>query len=264
VGTAAAQSTVPGEFEPSPTYAYAVFAGSGVYTLDDRRAYILRMPFSWTWRHANHETGEWGAKLLLPVTVGVTDFDNIEDLPDLSIDNLSTLTFVPGVDFEYVLRPNLFIKPFVHTGIGWEFQDNEKTFVWGAGVRARLALPQSNSNWLIGGEILVAGDVPGDDEPSTDLSRISLGVEYKKPLSWRLGDRQTALHTQLIGYHYVDEANFNTAQGDTTLRSTVQLGFAVGVEPAIKVLGFSMSQIGIGFRYGEDFSAITLVTSFPF
>jgi len=261
VGAAAAQSTVPGEFEPSPTYSYAVFVGSGVYTLNDRRAYILRMPFSWTWRQASHETGEWGVKFLLPVTVGVTDF---EDLPDLSTDNLSTLTFVPGVEFEYALRSNLFIKPFLQAGIGWEFQDHESTFVWGAGVRARLALPQTNSNWLIGGEILVAGDVPGDDEPSTDLSRISLGVEYKKRLKWQLADRQTSLHTQLIGYHYVDEANFNSPKGDITLRSTVQLGLAIGVEPALKFLGFSVGQIGLGYRYGDDFSAVTLVTSFPF
>jgi hypothetical protein len=264
VGVAAAQSTVPERFDPTPNFSYAVFVGSGIYTLNDRRVYIARMPFSWKWRKADEQPGALGIRFLLPATVGVTNFEHIEDLPSLSIDDLSSLSFVPGVELEYAATPNLFVKPFLQAGLGWEFQDEETTFVWGAGMRARLALAQDKSDWLVGGEVLAAGNVPSDEQPSTSLSRIGLGIEHKYPLRWQLSDRKTSLHTQLIGYHYVDEATFNSPQGDIKLRSTIQFGLSIGVEPAIRFLGFSVRQIGLGYKYGEDFSAITIVTSFPF
>jgi hypothetical protein len=67
------------EEEGVPNYAYSVFAGTGVYKIDDRRIYILRVPMKFDLKKIDYEAGEkYGLRLLLPVSVGITDFEDAE------------------------------------------------------------------------------------------------------------------------------------------------------------------------------------------
>jgi len=264
IGRAISQTPAPVVFDAVPNYSYAVFAGSGIYRLDDRKIFIGRMRFSRAWREPSAESGSPGIRFLLPVTVGITDFEDFDDIPNLTVDDLATLSFVPGVELEYVLRKNLSIKPFAQAGLGWELDDGDSTFVWGAGARARLTVPRAKSAWVLGGELLLAGNVPGDDEPSTDFTRMGLGLEYEFPLRWKMWGRQTSLHAQLIGYHYFNEAEFNSPRRDIMLDDIIEIGLSFGFDPAVKFLGIPVRQLGLGYKYSPDVNAITLVTSFPF
>ena len=259
-----AQATDPIEYSVAPNYSYAVFVGSGVYTLDDRRVYVARMGFSWHWKEADAATGDLGVKFLLPVTVGITNFEDFEDLPDLTVDDISTLSFVPGVELEFALSERFSVKPFAQAGVGLEFQDKDTTFVWGAGVRSRYTKTLGKSDWILGGELMAAGNVPGSGVESSSIVRAGFGVEHVYPLAWEWNGRRTTLHTQLIGYHYPNEATFDAPASDISIDNTIQLGMAIGIDPAFKFLGISVRQVGVGYKHGNDISAITLVTSFPF
>ena len=264
IGRTVAQAPTSVVFDAVPNYSYAVFVGSGIYRLDDRKIFIARMRFSRTWTEPDAESGSPGIRFLLPVTVGITNFEDFDDIPNLVVDDLATLSFVPGVEFEYVVRPNLSIKPFAQAGFGWELQDGDLNFVWGAGMRARMTLPRKKSAWVLGGELLVAGNVPGDDEPSTDFTRMGLGLEYKFPIRWTMLGRQSSLHAQVIGYHYFNEAEFKSPRRDIMLDDIIQIGLSIGIDPAAKFLGIPVRQLGLGYKYGSDVSAIILITSFPF
>ena len=41
-------------------------------------------------------------------------------------------------------------------------------------------------------------------------------------------------------------------------------GLALGVDPPIKLLGFTIDRLGLGYRYGDDYRALVLVRKFPF
>ena len=116
----------------------------------------------------------------------------------------------------------------------------------------------------MGGELLLAGNVPGDDEPDTQLTRMGLGLEYSFPLRWTMLGRQTSLHTQVIGYHYFNDAEFKSPRGDIVIYDSIEISVSLGIDPAAKFLGIPIRQLGLGYKYGSDISAITLVTSFPF
>ena len=264
MGQGSAQSTAPVDFEEIPNYAYGVFAGTGIYRLDDRRIFIARINYSRTWKEPSPETGSPGVRFLLPVAVGITNFETFEDILGLEVDNIATLSFVPGIELEYVVRPNLSIKPFAQAGWGWELEDGGSDFIWGAGARARWTLPRESSAWDLGGELLVAGNVPGEDDPSTGFTRMGLGLEYKFAMRWTMLGRQASLHAQVIGYHYFTDAKFKSPVRDIELANSVQIGLSIGIDPSARFLGIPVRRLGLGYRYSTDFDAIIFVTSFPF
>ena len=51
------------------SYSYAVFIGTGLYELDDRRIFVFRIPGSLQLRELNPD--QMGIKLLLPVAIGI-------------------------------------------------------------------------------------------------------------------------------------------------------------------------------------------------
>ena len=106
--------------------------------------------------------------------------------------------------------------------------------------------------------------MPGDNNPSTKFTRLGLGVEYKFPMHWQMLRRQTSLHTQVTGYHYLNDAEFKSPGRDIMLDNIIQIGLSIGIDPPAKFLGIPIRQLGLGYKYGSDISAITLVTSFPF
>ena len=84
-------------------YAYSSWIGSGFYKIGDRTVYLLRGPFSYTLREADSEN--WGLELLFPATIGFHDFSDGQD-------NQTTFTFVPGVQFDFPVLDNWWLKPF--------------------------------------------------------------------------------------------------------------------------------------------------------
>ena len=115
----------------------------------------------------------------------------------------------------------------------------------------------------MGGELLLAGNVPGDDEADTQLTRMGLGLEYSFPLRWTMLGRQTSLHTQVIGYHYFNDAEFKSPRGDIVIYDTIEISVSLGIDPAAKFLGVSVHQLGLGYKFSSSIKAVTLVTSFP-
>ena len=242
-----------------------MFVGTGYYRLDDRRLFVLRMPMSWALTDPDPETEQPGIRLLLPVAAGVVNFDELSDLPELSIDDLATLSFVPGLELEYSVNNEWSLKPFIQAGQGRDLKSSRSTFVWGVGMRARYqATDGALSNWLFGGEFLAAGNEPDNDDPNTRFSRLGAAAEHRHPLNWTLLDRRTSLHTRVLGYYYMNDANFVPPIESTRLDYSVELSVSLGIQPPVEYLGLSMAQLGVGYKIGDDLRAITLVYSFPF
>ena len=257
---------LPGdEVDGIPNYSFAVFVGTGYYRLDDRRLFVLRMPFSWQLSEPDYDERKPGLRLLLPATAGVTNFDGFSDIPELEVDDLATVSFVPGVEIEFPLSEELAIKPFVQAGKGWDLKSSRSTFVWGVGVKARYEAQEGAlDNWIFGGEILTAGNEPDNSDPNTGFSRFSAGAEYRHPLSWSLFNRRTSLHSRIVGEYYVDDLDFVPPIESIRLDYSVEFSLSLGIEPPVEYLGITMSQFGVGYKIGDDLRAITLVYTFPF
>lgn len=262
-GQVVAQSTGIQEPPGDASHAYAVFIRTGLYKLDDRQIFVLRIPVSRQLRDLKPD--QMGVKLLLPAAIGAQNFDDLTDLPGLKIDDLQTISFVPGVELQFQPSPRWQVKPFAQAGVAWESESGEVDYVYGLGVRSNYVIPKGDSQFEIGGEYLLAGDGASDGGDST-INRLSLGVEYKHPLRWTMFNRKTSMHWRLIAYNYIGGLTIKSFPdaGSYTIDSEVEIGFALSVDPVVKILGISASHLGLGFRFSDNTRAIVIQTKFPF
>ncbi len=113
-------------------YAYSIFVGTGKYeVVGDRTVYVIRAPMYWDLIEPDFESRRTGYRLLLPAAVGITDFDDFSNLPELDIDTLQTLAFTPGVEVQIPLEANWLLKPFGQAGLGWDLKSSSQSFILG-------------------------------------------------------------------------------------------------------------------------------------
>lgn len=248
------------ELDEVPSYTYAVFAGTGFYKVDDRDVFVLRIPARYEFRPPT--TDKFGAKLLLPVTLGISNFDNLEEF---ETEDLATIAFVPGIELDFLVTPDWSIKPFGQIGYGWELNSGDTDVIWGAGVKTRYEITSGDWRTWLGAEYLLAGKSPTDSDPSTNADRISAGIDVSHPIKWSIAERRTSLHGRVIYRNFTDELIIRTSDPDAPIEisQTTEVALALGVEPAIKFLGIPVNQLGLGYRFG-DYEAIILATTFPF
>jgi hypothetical protein len=234
-----------------------------LYELDDRRIFVFRIPVSWQLRDLKPD--QMGLKLLLPVAIGMQNFDNLDEILDFQLEDIQTISFVPGVELQFLPLPRWQVKPFVQGGVGWNPDAGVADFIYGLGARSSYVIPRDNSQIKVGGEYLLAGD-KADDGGSSAINRLSLGIEYKHPIRWSLFNRQTSMHWRLIGYNYIGGLSVKSFPDTESydIDSELEIGFALSIDPALKILGIPASHLGLGYRFGENSRAIVVETTFPF
>jgi hypothetical protein len=252
------------ELDGVPDYAYSVFVGTGKYRIDDRTIYSLRVPLEFDLIDTDYAAGDRvGLTLLVPVAIGVTDFDTLDDLPDITVDDLQTISFVPGLEVPVAMNDHWKIKPFAQVGVGLDAQSDSKAYIWGTGVRTRATYGEA-SRWIVGGEYLWAGNNPTGDQGSTRFGRLGIGAEYKIPTNWSVFDRYVSWHLRAIHWYFTDVVNFQEPLKASELHHSTEIGVSFGLSRPINILGYGFTQLGVGYERGDGFKAITFFTTFPF
>jgi hypothetical protein len=259
-----APASYAGEEDGVANYAYAVFSGTGRYTILDRTIYMINMPFRYNFKKGSKiGDREVKYKILLPLAIGVTDFENFDDLPDLDVDSLQTVSFVPGLEVSIGMTPRWQLKPFAQTGFGIDSKSDSKSFIWGVGVRTRFTFG-AKSNWIAGGEYLWAGNNPNGNLASSDFQRWGFGIEYKYSTSWVLFDRSVSWHLRAIRWQITDPLEFQKPLLSSKLKNSSEIGFSLGLSRPIRLIGFNLSQVGIGYATSDGYDAVKIFARFPF
>jgi len=252
------------EEEGVANYAYSVFIGTGAYRIGDRTIYLLRIPAAFDLTEPDYESGKIGWRVLLPFSVGVTNFDDFEDIPELTIDDLQSMTFAPGIEAQIPFQPNWLLKPFAQAGLGWDMKSSSNSLIYGLGSRLR-GWYGDNQRLLLGGEFLWAGNNPKkDEEPDTNFTRLALGLEYKVETPWNVFDRDLSFHGRLIHYEYLNAANLEPPKDSVRIERATEVGISFGLNPGINILGYNFRQGGIGYERSDEFKAVKFFTTFPF
>ena len=244
-------------------YAYSVFVGTGAYRIEDNKIYIFSVPLQWDMSEPDYESGKVGYRLLMPFSVGVTNFNTLDDLSDFDLDDVQTLTVTPGIEALIPVRPNWLVKPFAQVGMGWDMKTSANSKVFGAGARARGWYGE-NQNWLIGGEVLWARNRPGKDKQTTSFTRWGLGVEYKIPTQWSPFGHKVSWHARLLQYYFTNPVNFEEPDDEFAIKNSTEAGVSFSIDPPVYIMGYGFKQGGIGVEKAGNFRAIKLFTSFPF
>ena len=260
-GRTVGQTAPVTEIDGHMNHGYAVFVGTGWYKFDDRTVFVFRIPAAMQLRELKPD--QMGIKLLLPVAIGLHNFDDLK-IVDFDIDDVGTISFVPGVEFQLKPGARWEVKPFGQFGASWE-DNGGIDLIFGLGTRTNYTIPSGDAAYVIGAEYLIAGD-DDDEGPSSNIHRLALGFEYKHPVKWSLFGRRTSMHWRIIGYNYIgglEVRSFPTTQS-YEIDAELRLGFAVSIDPGLKIIGIPFSHLGLGYRVSEHSSAIVFETTFPF
>ena len=247
-----------------PNFAYSIFTGTGVYEINDRTIYVFRAPLSFDLSEIDIENEQTtGVRLLLPVAVGVTQFDDDDDIGDFNAEDVQSFSIVPGLEFPIALSSEWQLSPFAQVGVGVDAKSDSESRIWGTGVRTRWQ-PNTTPNWLFGGEFLWAGNNPNNDQDATDFTRWGLGTEYRLETEQVLLGRKLSWHFRLIQWYFSDAVEFEQPLEVDELNSATEVGVAIGVNKPFNILGYQAQQLGIGYEWADDYRAITFFTTFPF
>jgi hypothetical protein len=250
------------QIDGTSNFAYGVFTGTGRYKVRDRTLYVARVPLFFDGKVANYETKEIGYRILVPFSLGITNYDDFNDLPDLDINDLNTVTVAPGLEVIVPLTSNWDIKPFAHGGFGWDTQSSANSLLWGAGSRTRAWF--FDKKLIIGAEVLLAGNDPGNNASRTRFTRIAAGAEYKWQTDWQVFGQRISWHPRLIQWVYINPVDIEAPRYEEDIKYATEIGLAFGIDKPINVLGFDFSQGGIAYEKGDEYDAIKLYTVFPF
>ena len=246
------------ESEATPIHwAYASFFGSGRYEFGDSPAVrVFRFDYRRPIREPSLAGGERriGVTLRLPVTLGRQD-EPIGSARALFESGVSTVSFVPGVEFPIPLGEHWTIKPLVNVGYGRALRERQSAWIYRTGLRSRFAFSGEKFDWALTNSLLLIG-FAGAKTPAQQALPLTTGIEARIPLRNRkLGEDPVFLHWHIAQTHYLDELRLLERDNETLLEldREWELGAAFSKgDKRLRLKRLSWQQVGIAFRLDSD------------
>ena len=239
-------------------YAYAIWLGTGIYTLDEREVFIFRIPVnSYTLREPAEK--KIGYRLLFPLTFG---FHNFNEIPD----SIATAAFVPGLEVIVPVTKNWFLKPFGQIGYGKDFSGGKGAWIYGAGIRSLALFPWKKWEFGLGNTLMGAFNTDfGGSDFDNGFSMFEIGINVANPWRFDLLDRKTGIEPLFIYTNYVDDLDFLFAdRDDKRVGELFQLGVTFRPDREYRIWFVKLKGIGASYLFGDGVRAIRFHTGFPF
>lgn len=244
-------------------YGFATYLGSGIYTAAGRDVQVYQIPFSY--QFFTLEKKQWGLKLTLPVTVGFYDF-NLSDVIDEGFpDDISTLSFVPGLQFQYSLTRHWQLLPFLDIGIAENLTNGDSSNIFSYGMRSYYEYPFDKVTFTLGNRLLFVRQKRTDNSSKSDFGTFETSLDFRFQqfpiFKKHLGD----FSVYYANYQYFDSLNF-LFPNDQVVKVVKQneVGFTFGVQIKKKTKYVDIPRVGLAIRKGDGLDIYRLVFGMPF
>lgn len=255
-------SAVAADREPaSINYAYANYLGSGYYLVDNQEVAILNLPFS----RDRDSDGPYASRWRLPVSIGTYSFQfdpgEVEDtrLPS----DVSSMTFVPGIEWTIPLSDRWHLEPYVDLGLGTNFTTHQEKLIYSVGVTSVYQLLEGRPHQWIN-RLLYAGDYSFTSKSVNDFASFQTGVDWRvlDNLHWR--QRNNYFTTYAMAFWHFNSVKLSTSEFNAvTLRNSFEVGITWGAEELPDSRWFDITRFGIGYRFGDDLESWRIFFSKP-
>lgn len=264
-----------GLFRPGPVagqeagnlynWAYAPAFGTGAYRVAGEETFVISFRPKIDLRQ--QVENKIGIKLTLPLSFGLQtlDIDKIlsEDLPD----HLTTVSFVPGVEFVIPVGRRWTVKPFGNVGWGTSFDADETAWIYFGGAKSRYLFNWGKADLGFLNELMWAGYQPTPGKRD-DFSRFMLGLEVDYPIGKvKFRNQQLLFRPHILYYRYFNDLEFLVPPSEgriISLEEEVDLALAVGTKEPQKLWFFQADRFGIGLLYSEELKGIRIFFSSVF
>jgi hypothetical protein len=244
-------------------YAFATQLGSGVYSISGRTLQIYRLPFSYTITEPAQD--RTGIRLTLPLTLGLVDFKPQDVLETGLPENLDTLGFTPGIEFDIELTPHWHFLPFAEIGRAVELDGGNDATVYsfGAHAAASTELHSVLVRFDFGGTY--AGVEPDGGPRSDDILLLEAGIEGRRAFARELGGHAFDWGGYLLADYFANRASVPLeSETESANRLQFEIGVTVGPRDELKIWRIPVPRIGIGYRIAEDLGVWRVVFGQPF
>lgn len=255
---------VPPDTSELLNFVYASQLGSGFYEISGRRVWVLRVAVPVRIRSV--EEDGWGLRLRFPVTFGFYDFKP-EDFLDFELpEDVNTVTLVPGVEFEVPVTERWMLMPFAEFGAGKEVtSDGSWSLVYSAGTGSMARFPVGRFELLLGNELRWAGSAVVGGPVNDGWGRFKTVLEARHPLPFSIQKQQARIGGYVLNNLYLGGLTFLKPDGSKiTIDSEYEVGATFGTADKLRWWILKIQGIGLGYRWGEDISAVRFFIGFPF
>jgi hypothetical protein len=246
-------------------FAFATYLGSGFYSTGNLKLFVLRIPLSS--ELSETATEKAGLVLHYPVTVGVARIDDELNLPEIGdiidVNNVATVSVVPGLEYGVPMAKNWYLGPFVDLGIARDFANNTNIGVGGIGAKSFINFDYDHGRLVIANRLLYAQQNNLESGISTHFSSFETGLEYSFPSGFRLGDSPVDFSFYFVNYHYIDDLVIGGPIEDRiSLQNKNEAGFTFSL-PKHDWLPDN-SRLGFGVQVTRDSDFYRIVFGSPF
>ena len=243
------------------SFAFASYLGTGFYTTSGQNVFVLQLPFEHIIKEKTDTEAGW--KLKLPITAGFINFDSIiiEELPGLS--DVGTITFLPGLAYQYPVTHNWTLAPFVDYGFARELAYTSNILIMGTGLRSIYDVHFDEAMFTLGNRFLYAREQSKGSSSDADYSLIETGLNYRVTSSYFFDDEPIYSNLYYINFYYPNNLVF-FEQTDNPIRVGIEHEFGITISNIPDFLFFEKPQLGLGVRFGNDVKVYRLVFGAPF
>lgn len=243
-------------------YGFATYLGSGIYSAAGQDVQVYQIPLSY--QFFSREEKKWGLELTLPVTLGFYDF-KLADITDGFPEEISTLSFVPGLQVEYPITRHWLLLPFVDFGIAQNLSNGDSSNIYSYGMRSYYEYPADRVTITLGNRLLFARANRRDNSNKSDFGTFETSLDFRfqqfPVFKKHLGD----FSVYYANYQYFDSLNF-LFPNDQVVKVVKQneIGFTFGVQIKKKTRYVDIPRVGLAIRKGDGLDIYRLVFGMPF
>ncbi len=243
------------------SFAFASYLGTGFYTTSGQNVFVLQMPFEHTIIEKTDVDAGWVLKL--PLTLGFINFDSLqlEELP--GVNDVGTITFLPGLEYQYPVTPNWTIIPFADYGFARELDTTSNVLITGTGIKSYFDIYFDNAKFTLGNRLLYAREQSKDFSSASSYSLLETGLNLRIDNVISFIDKPLYSSFYYINFYYPNNLVF-FEQTPNPIKIGIEHEVGITFSNMPDFFFFKDPQIGIGVRFGNNVNVYRIVFGTPF
>ncbi|MBC8026327.1 MAG: hypothetical protein H7Y89_10070 [Steroidobacteraceae bacterium] len=244
----------------SINYVFATDLGSGVYDLGGRTLQIYRYTYLKDLRETR--AGHTGVRFVLPVTAGFFDFSPVDVIAKGPPSRVDSVSVVPGVELDIVLRDGWHLLPYVRAGFSVA-SSSVDGWLYGTGARLERQSDFHGWNAYVRSEVAYAGVKYTNETPDDEFFRLRQAFDLTRATRLKIRGREIETGLYAIFDLVVDPPTAPVA-GAKKVPIQAEFGVTLSSRPRVKIWKFDAPRIGVGYRMAGELSSWRLLIGTPF
>ncbi len=254
-------------------FIYAFELGFGSYDVGGLDVQVYGLPISYKFKNF---LGNEKLALLFdsPVYYGRFRFRHtFEDGSKIKVDQ-DVISYIPGLQLEYEVVENWYLKPFVYSGFAFVVHDkshpsgisvdDSALFLYSLGVTSLYEMFWRQFTFSVGNRVSWAGNTTFDGDSKQSYGLLENGIDVKHPLGFTYKGYEPDMSVYFNWYYFFPETEFDRfLKPPLKVENQYEIAMTVGFAKPKDLWILSDPRIGVGYRFG-DLDAFAVNFGFPF